>query len=95
MGPHGSAHWRHLANTMELVLHSAHPSPHPKRQIDRFSRFCSAHDRKSLYFTMGALSPKIVPSHRDVDPHLTHDSLGQSEPINQTASPSVQLFLHR
>ena len=23
----------------------AHPSPHPKRHLDRFSRFCRAHDR--------------------------------------------------
>jgi len=28
-------------------------------------------------------------------PHLTHDSLGQFEPISQTASRSVLLFLHR
>jgi len=33
------AHWRHLANTIELVLPSAHPSPQLKRQIARFSRF--------------------------------------------------------
>jgi len=33
------AHWRHLANRIELVLPSVHPSPQPKRQIDRFSRF--------------------------------------------------------
>ena len=37
------AHWRHLANTIELVLLSALPSPQPKRQIDRFSRFCTVH----------------------------------------------------
>jgi len=37
------AHWRHLANTIELALPSAHPSPHTKRQIDRFSRVCTAH----------------------------------------------------
>jgi len=41
------AHWRHLANTIELVLPSAHPSPQSKRQIDRFSRFCTAHGKKS------------------------------------------------
>jgi len=29
----------------------------------------------------------------DLDPHLTHDSLGSSEPITQTASRSVQTFL--
>jgi len=25
----------------------AHPSPHPKRQLDQFSRFCRAHDRQT------------------------------------------------
>jgi len=29
------AHWRHLANTTELVLPSAHLNPQPKRQIDQ------------------------------------------------------------
>jgi len=33
------AHWRHLANTTELVLLSVHSSLQSKRQIDRFSRF--------------------------------------------------------
>jgi len=46
------AYWRHLAKTIELVLPAAYP-PQPKRQIDRFSRFCTVHGRKSLYFTMG------------------------------------------
>jgi len=36
------AHWLHLANMIELVLPSAHLSPQPKRQIDRFSRVCTA-----------------------------------------------------
>jgi len=31
--------WHHLANTIELVLPSAHPSPQPKQQIDLFKRF--------------------------------------------------------
>jgi len=63
MCPHGMAHWRHIANTIELVLPSAQPNPQPKRQSDRFSRFCTAHGRKSLYFTMGDTSPKIAHSH--------------------------------
>ena len=37
------AYWRHLANTIELVLPSAHPSPQPKRHLDQLSRFCRAH----------------------------------------------------
>jgi len=56
------AHWRQLANTIELVLPSAHPSQQPK-YIDRFSRFCTAHGRKSLYFTMGASSHQIAHTH--------------------------------
>jgi len=45
------AHLRHLGHMIELVLSSAHPSPQPKRQIDWFRRFCTAHSRKSLgYF---------------------------------------------
>jgi len=46
-------HWRHLANTIELVLPSSYPSPQPKRQIDRFSRFCTARGKKSLNLTVG------------------------------------------
>jgi len=49
-----------LANTIELVLPSARPSPQSKQQIHRFSRFCTAHGRKSLYFTMGdSFAPKL------------------------------------
>jgi len=46
----------------------AHPSPHPKRQIDQFSHFCTAHGRKSLYFTIGDPFAKIAPSHRGSGP---------------------------
>jgi len=69
-----------------------HPSPQPKRQVDWLSHFCTAHGRKSLYFTMGTLSPIINPSYRGSGPHLIYDSLGPSEPTSQTASQSVQLF---
>jgi len=40
---------------IELLLPSAQPSPQPKRQIARFSRFCTAHGR---YFTMGDPFPQ-------------------------------------
>ena len=92
------AHRRQLANTIELVLPSAHPGPQPKRQIDPFSRFCTAHSRKSLYFTMGNPFPKIAPSNRGIWTHVTHyslDSLGPSKPIIQTVSRSVRPFWHR
>jgi len=52
------AHWRHLANTIELVHPSAHWSPQPKGQMDRFSRFRTVYDTKCLYFTMG--TPAIL-----------------------------------
>jgi len=48
------AHRRHLANTIEIVHPSAHSIPQPKRQIDRFSRFCTAQGRKCRQFAMGA-----------------------------------------
>jgi len=89
-----SAYWRHLANTTELMLSSSHRSLQPKRQIDRFSRFCTAHGRKSLYFTMGDPFPKFAPSHGVSGPHLTHDSFGHYGPTIQTASRSVQPFSH-
>jgi len=63
MCPPIRAHWRHMANTIELVRPLAHPNPQSKRQIDRFSRFCTAHGRKSLYSTMGVPFPKIAPSY--------------------------------
>ena len=58
---HGRAHWRHLANTIELVLRSAHPSPQLKWKINRFSYFCTPHSRKSPYYTMGAPFLKNCP----------------------------------
>jgi len=44
----------------------AHPSPQPKRHLDRFCRFCTDDRRVSLYFTMGRPFPlpqKNAPSH--------------------------------
>ena len=50
-------YWRNLANTIELVLPSAHPSPQPKRQVDRFCHFCIAHGRVSSGMPGHVLSP--------------------------------------
>jgi len=90
-----SAHWRQLANTTELLLPSAHLSPQSKWQIDQFRRFCTAHDKKSLYLQWTLLSPKIAPSNGDLDPHLIRGSLGPPESSTETESRSVQLLLHR
>ena len=32
------------------MLPWAYPSSHPQRHLDKFSRFCTAHGRGSLYF---------------------------------------------
>jgi len=89
---HESTHWRHLANTLELMLTSAYLSSQHKRRIDRFSCFCTPHGRKSLYCKLAPLFPKIALSHGDLDPHLIHDSFGPSKFTTQTASRSVQPF---
>jgi len=88
-------HWRHLANTTELVLPSVHLSPRPKQQIDRFSRFFTAHGRSPYTLEWAPLSPKLPLPIGDLKLHLTHDSFGPSEPTTQTASRSVHPFLHR
>ena len=47
-----------------IMLPWAYSSPHPKRHLDRFSRFCTAHGREFLYFTMGRpFLQKIAFSH--------------------------------
>jgi len=87
------AHWSHLANTIELLLPSAHPSPQSKRQIDRFSRSCTAHGRKPPMLIVGSYFPEIDPSHGELDAHLIHGSLGQPKSSTQTLSRSIQPIL--
>jgi len=97
------ARWRQCAlpcgriGTTWQMFPSAHTCLQPKRQIDQFSRFCTAHGRKSLYCTTGDSFPQNCPFSwgGDLDPYLTHDSLSQTKPTVQTASRLVQLFLHR
>jgi len=90
------AHWRHLANTIELVHPSAHANPQPIRQMDRFSRFCTAYGRKCLYFTMGAPIHQNCPFPWGIwTSHVTHDVFGPCESTSQTAPWLVQPSLHR
>ena len=90
------AHWRHLANTIELVHPSAQSSPQSKRQMDGFSRFCTAYGRRCLYFTMGAPIHQNCPFPWGIwTSHVTRDAFGQCEPTTQTAPRSVQSSLHR
>jgi len=58
------------------MLPWGHPSPHPKRHMDRLSCFCTAHDVVILY-NGSPLSPQNCPfPWRDVDPSLINGSSG-------------------
>jgi len=73
----------------------AHPTQHPKRLFDRFSRCCTAHGRVSVYFTMGRPFSHNCPfARRDLNPRPRDDSLGLYEPTAQTTSRLDQPFLH-
>ena len=79
------------------TLPCACPNPHPKQQLDRFSRFCTACRRVTLY-TLQCVAHFPLQScplaWEDFDFHLILDSSGQHESTTQTASRSVQPFLH-
>ena len=88
------AHWHYLANTFELVHPSTHSSPQSKRQMDRFSCFCTAYGTKYT-LQLAPLSTRIAPSHGDLDLRVTHDAFGHCELTTQTTPRSVQPSLHR
>ena len=67
------------------------PESKPKRHLDMFSSFCTAHGRQSLCFTVGRPFPlKIVPWRGIWAP--SNGSLNQPESTSQTASRSVEPF---
>jgi len=70
----------------------AYLSPHPKRHFVQLT----AEDSYRAYFGTGrhSLSLKIAHSHGNLGRHLTHASLGPLEYTSETASRSVQSFLH-
>jgi len=94
--PSTRARWHHLANTIQLVDPSVHSSPQSKRQINRFSRLCTAYGRKCLYLTMGSPIHQNCPFPWSIwTSHATRDAFGPCEPTTQTAPRSVQPSLHR
>jgi len=76
-------HWRHQANTIKLVLPSGHWSPQPKRQLNPFGLFGTAHGRVS--------SGKLVPPGKCDWTCAYFDS---PKSTTQMATRSVQTFLH-
>jgi len=78
-----------------LAQPGEYPRPQPKRQIDRFSHFCTADGRVSTGMPGHVLSPNNFPFSRGSGPHLIHASLRPPESITQTASRSVQPFVHK
>jgi len=87
LGPPGECDWTCASfglpeSTTQTGNRSVQPLLHSSRQ-------------KVPMLNNGRPFPKIAPSHVGLDPHLIHDSLGQSEPTVQTASRSVQPFSHR
>jgi len=68
-------------------------SSQSKWHHDHFSRFRTGDRSVSLYFTMGYPFPSKLPHPMgDLEPRLTHDSLGPSKPTTQTASRLVLPF---
>jgi len=51
------ARLRQCAPHLRRLLPRAHPTPYPKRHLNRFRRFCTAHGRRPHYYTMGRPSP--------------------------------------
>ena len=75
-----------------VICGSLNPPDWASQMTSHSGRFCTAHDRKSLYFTMGTPFPKIAPSNGGSGRHLILDSLAPSKPTTQMVSRSVQPF---
>jgi len=59
----------------------AHLTHCPKRHLDKFIRFCTAHGRQSPYFTMGQpFLPQNCPFTWGSAPYLLHASLAHPSP---------------
>jgi len=94
MCPHRRAHWRHLANTIELVLPLVHPVHNPSGKSIGSAIF-SELTAECCRACLGMSFPLIIaPLRRVSGPHLVHASLDLPEFMAQTASQSVHQFLH-
>jgi len=76
------AHWRHLANMIELVLPSVHPSTQPKGKS--ISSAISAQLTAESPYTLQLATPfpqNCSFTWGDLESHLTHDSLAHPRPL--------------
>jgi len=85
MCPPVRAHWRHLANTIEHVLPSAHLSPQSKQKSIGSVVLHSSQQKVPILYNGRLFPPKLPLPIGDLEPHLTHDSLGVSKPTTHMA----------
>jgi len=91
----GSIVFARLRQCAPHVTHGSlgHRSPQPKKHLDWFSHFCTAHDKVLSGMPGYVFFPKNCPfAWGNLDSHLRHGSLGQPKSKSQTASRLVQPF---
>jgi len=94
---HGSV-VRHTGTTWQIQLNLCFLDP-PESTIHTVNQLVqpflhSSRQKVPILYNGGPFSPKLLlPT--GSGPHQIYDSLGLSKPTTQTASPSVQPFLHR
>jgi len=76
--------------TVQYMIPWAHPSPQPKRHLDRFSRFCTVHHSVPILYNGLPLPSKLPLSTEGSRPHLIHGSLGPPESSTQMVEPLLQ-----
>jgi len=88
--------WGHTGATWWIWLNLCSLQPtrvhNPNSKSMKFSHFCTA----KCHWACPGMSCLLIiaPSHEGCGPHLIHATLGPSQSITQTASRSVQPFLH-
>ena len=68
MCPPMREHWRHLADTIEPLLPSAHPSPHPNRSVQPFMH--RSWQKVPILYNGCPFPPTLPLPMRDLDPKI-------------------------
>jgi len=92
-GANVPSHWRHLANAIEHVLPWAQPNPSDKSISSAVFAPLTTESPHTLQCDVPLPWKLFLSMRGDLDPHLTHGSLGLPESSTQAASRSVQPFL--